>query len=74
MPLEECSKCGRHFQIYMTAEERLLRAIFGQAPTCKKCLKEEFGDQCSDCGKYAEYVIGLNDEQLCSSCLGKRYQ
>lgn len=65
MPLDTCSNCGRRFKPWQVAEERLLQAIFGQRPLCKKCAKEGKYPKCTICGKPTTANLYFNGNPYC---------
>lgn len=71
--MDTCSECGKRFKRYQTPEERLLQAIYGDGPICKKCRMKKLGTQCTQCGEFVDYVTGFNDERLCKGCLERRF-
>lgn len=67
MQVVECHKCHKP----LTAEERLLCAIFGDEPTCYGCNEQLHEPTCKDCGKHA--TVYVENEPYCSMCAGKIY-
>ncbi len=45
---EVCSDCGKVFPGSHSAEEKLLRAIFGQSPLCTSCRRKAW-PVCTEC-------------------------
>ena len=71
MHLETCEKCNRKFRIYLTAEERLLQAIFGKQTLCRKCALEAKYPKCTKCQKITTAGLEFNDLPYCPRCMGE---
>ena len=69
MPLETCENCGRKFYIWQDSAEKLLNAIFGRPPLCKKCTLEADYPKCAKCGKVTTSGLAFNDNPYCPECL-----
>ena len=66
MTLSICSECGRKFKPFLTAEERLLGAIYGEQPMCKKCSEEKYLDRCSVCNIPLPTRFQVNGKAYCA--------
>ena len=64
---EQCKECGAP----LTAEERLLNAIFGEETNlCPKCVEEKNAPKCSVC-RMTTY-LSINGEPRCKTHMGAR--
>ena len=65
MEKELCMDCQKE----LTAEERLLNAIYGDAPICKDCYDNRKYPHCTKCGKPTKDNLYYNNLPYHTGCL-----